>query len=400
MSGSGNIQTSVSSSGTVAPSGTLRANALTLNTGGSLAYSLGGGTNSLLAISSSLTLSLSITVNVSPGASWGNNTYVLATYGSLTDNSSSFSGWTVGVNPLLGRHTYTFSVSGVSSGSLDLTVGSAATVSGTWSGSGGGSWGTAGDWQGSNIPGYVGDTATFGTGIGSTAATVTLDGARGLSGLTLSTTGGGSYTLSRSGGDTASTLILANGGSPVPLSVTSGSQTIAVPVTLYDKFNLSTGTGARLTISGNMTGAAAVAVSGSGRLVLSGTNTYTGGTTVTGGTLDFANPNATPSTGIVTATTGGYVALGALSGASSPATDATETVTDTSETLGTVATSLTAIAGGAVAGGGGDSLGGTGSIAEAVPAAAVPEPSTFVLLGVAAIGLIGYVWRRRKRISA
>ena len=166
---------------------------------------------------------------------------MLATYGSLTNNSSSFSGWTVAVNPLLGRHTYGFSVG---SGSLDLSVGSAATVSGTWSGSGGGSWGTAGDWQGGNIPAYVGDTATFGTAIGSTAATVTLDGARGLSGLTLSTTGGGSYTLSRSSGDTASTLMLANGGSMVPLSVSGGSQTIAVPVALFDNVSVSAASGA------------------------------------------------------------------------------------------------------------------------------------------------------------
>ena len=124
---------------------------------------------------------------------------------------------------------------------------------------------------------------------------MTLDGARGLSGLTLSTTGGGSYTLSRSGGDTTSTLILANSGSPVPLSVSGGSQTIAVPVTLYDKLNFSGGSGASLKISGNMNGAGAVAVSGSGRLVLAGTNTYTGGTTVSGGTLDFATPAATPA---------------------------------------------------------------------------------------------------------
>ena len=62
-----------------------------------------------------------------------------------------------------------------------------------------------------------------------------------------------------------------------------------------------------------------------GLLVLAGTNTYTGGTEVSGGTLDFAGPAATPSEGILTVDPGGYVVLGALVGASSPAIDADAT---------------------------------------------------------------------------
>ena len=54
-------------------------------------------------------------------------------------------------------------------------------------------------------------------------------------------------------------------------------------------------------------------------------------------------------------------------------------MTDINEASGTVATTSPANPGGAVAsGGGGASLGGTDSIAEALPAAAVPEPSTLV----------------------
>ena len=91
---------------------------------------------------------------------------------------------------------------------------------------------------------------------------------------------------------------------------------------------------------------------------------------------------------------GGYVVLGSSLGPRRLPPEPTETVADTS---GTVATILMASAGCAVAtGGGGASLGGTDSMAEAVPVAAVPEPSTFVLLGVAAVGPLGYVRRRRR----
>ena len=155
-----------------------------------------------------------------------------------------------------------------------------------------------------------------------------------------------------------------------------------------------------LTFTPAITGATSLDLSGPGTVVLSGTNTYTGGTTVSGGTLDFSTPNATPSTGILTVNAGGYVVLGALLGASSPATDTTETVADANETSGTVVATSPASAGGAMATGGGASCGGTTSTAEALPATALPEPSTFALLSIGAIGLLGYAWRRRRRIGA
>ncbi len=401
LAGAGTVgSVTVSARGTVAPGfslggGTLTAGSLSLSPSSVLSYTLATSTasssNSRLSITGGLTLSTGLTLSITPatGSTWSSatsGTYVLATYGSLTNNSSSFSGWTVAANPLLGRHTYGFSVG---SGSLDLTVGSAATVSGTWSGSGGGSWGTAGDWQGGNIPGYVGDTATFGTAIGSAAATVTLDGARGLSGLTLSTTGGGSYIIAGPG-----TLTFA--GSTVTVSVSGGQHTIAAPVALASNLAVSATTGSSLTISGPISETSAgksVTLTGSGTLILSGSNTYTGGTMVASGTLDFATPDAVPSTGIVTVSAGSEVALGALSGASSPATEAS--ATDATETGAETSGTSTAVATTSTVGETTETLGGTDSMAEAVPAAAVPEPSTLALLGVAAIGLLAMARRIR-----
>ena len=69
------------------------------------------------------------------------------------------------------------------------------------------------------------------------------------------------------------------------------------------------GGGGRLTFSPAITGATSLNVSGRGAVVLTGSNKYTGGTTVSGGTLDFAGPKATPSTGILTINSGGYVVL-------------------------------------------------------------------------------------------
>ena len=73
----------------------------------------------------------------------------------------------------------------------------------TWSHAGSGSWNSPGNWDGNSVPGSnAQDTAIFGTVIGSTTATVTLDGSWTIASLTFSTTGGGSYVISRSAGDT------------------------------------------------------------------------------------------------------------------------------------------------------------------------------------------------------
>jgi len=161
---------------------------------------------------------------------------------------------------------------------------------------------------------------------------------------------------------------------------------------------------AAVTVSGNISAGKLVKL-GAGALILSGTNTYTGGTTVSAGTLDFATPSAASPYSVLTVAAGAQVTLGALVGASASSTMDTYTGgttvsagtldfatptdgilvvdADAQVTLGALASgnsgAMTATLGGAPAlpqGDAGSAVGG---------AAAVPEPSTLVLLLIGAV---------------
>ena len=156
------------------------------------------------------------------------------------------------------------------------------------------------------------------------------------------------------------------------------------------------------TFAGNIVGNNALALSGSGALTLSGTNSYYGGTTVSGGTLDIAAPSALSGSGLVTIAAGGRLVLGtgagigallaasspvgsdavALSAAAAPATlGGPQSGYENMATLGDAPASSQ--------GGAGSAVGGT--------AAAVPEPGTIALLAAAAVGLVA--WARRRKTT-
>lgn len=68
-----------------------------------------------------------------------------------------------------------------------------------------------------------------------------------------------------------------------------------------------------LTLSGNISGAGGLALSGlNWGIVLSGSNSYANGTTISVGNVTFANTNALPASGLITIAGGSLIATGAL----------------------------------------------------------------------------------------
>jgi len=75
-------------------------NSLSLLSGANLAYALNqpnvigtAGGNDLTTVTGNLTINPNLTVDITPGASFNSGTYTLIHYNTLTDNSSSFTGW-------------------------------------------------------------------------------------------------------------------------------------------------------------------------------------------------------------------------------------------------------------------------------------------------------------------
>ena len=228
----------------------------------------------------------------------------------------------------------------------------------TWNGGSAtdGNWATSTNWLGGAAPGSTSittstDIATFNAAIahtwGNSAANpVVIDANRNVSGISF-TTAAGNYFIGSTGGNT---LLVSNGGAIQILSAltaTNAIETVNAPLQLQGAAytlanNSANGAGAgagTLNIGGGITGktgtpvltlggsntnantvsgiiangsatSVSVTKTGAGLWILSGTNTYTGGTTVSAGTLDWLNTSAQPASGLTTVAAGATLALG------------------------------------------------------------------------------------------
>jgi autotransporter-associated beta strand protein len=264
----------------------------------------------------------------------------------------------------------------------------------SWTGGSGtdSNWVTTANWNAGLVPGELGttgngDTATFNAAIGGTGNPVMVDATRNVKSITFDTASAAAYTIS------GSTLALTSGGTIQTTSSVVNTQTVNAPLQIQgasgaaysftsgatDNTKLlnfggaisgvaTTGNTTTLTLDGGNTGAntisgaigdggaggkLALTKDGDGTWVLSVANTYSGGTTVSKGTLLLTNANALLAGSDLTIGASGTVVLA-------------------SDLTGAAATN----AGSSVA--------------------PVPEPGTIALLAAGLAGLLVAAWRRRR----
>ena len=164
----------------------------------------------------------------------------------------------------------------LSSAVLSLVANSAMAQSGTWNVNASGTWSGTGNWAAGVVADGSGNTADFGQVDLTTAdRTVTLDSARTIGNLIFGDTGT----------TTALNWILSNGGNTANiLTLAGGTPTITVN---------SMGTGKTATVGLELSGTQGLIKAGTGTLVLTGSNSYSGGTTINAGLLQVGNGGTT-----------------------------------------------------------------------------------------------------------
>ena len=235
-----------------------------------------------------------------------------------------------------------------------------------WTG-GSGSWSTTNNWFSNTV-------ATNGAVVGISGAsggTITNNAVSSLGSLTYSNTAG-TYTLTGSniaitGGITnnsTNTQTIALGlttATNQTINAASGNLVIGGAISNTATLTLAEGAAKSLALKGQISGTGALVQSGLGTVTLSSSNSYTGGTTVSAGTLVASNAYALGATNGALNVTGGTLNLGGLS-----AKVGATTLTSGSIGNGTLTASSLALSSGTIsaslAGAGALTKSGTGTV--------------------------------------
>ena len=237
-----NLITSVSSTQTLAYSGSIAGTATDANPGDTLTYG-----------------------KVS-GPAWLNVAADGTLTGTPTPSDSGTNIFVVGVTDSAGASAF--------AGLSIATIGFNA--NGVWITDANGNWSDTNNWSGGAVGSGAGFTADLST-INITAdRTVTLDASRSIGTLRFGDPSG-----------TQSWILAPIGGSVLTLDTGTGSSPSVV-------VNQNTAT-----ISTPLAGTAGFTKSGAGTLSLAGTNTYTGTTVITAGTLNYSNPGSQTILGVI-----------------------------------------------------------------------------------------------------
>ncbi len=192
-----------------------------------------------------------------------------------------------------------------SSGTISL---SAVAVNYVWTSTANGNWTTNANWQSGTTPNSTrGASVQFFTGqtlaSGSIASSNDFAGIFQMNNLTLAGTSSAATTATISGGN----FQLLNNGTLMPtvnLTGTSSSTTnslaynINTPITLGADTTFNATSSGKFIFNGDLSGAGGLLRTGtSSTLILAGTNTYTGDTMISAGTLQIGNDGATGSLG-------------------------------------------------------------------------------------------------------
>ena len=256
-----------------------------------------------------------------------------------------------------------------------LAVQSAHATSGTWLGTTDALWATSTNWSSdpNPVPG-TGDTATFNSA-GNGNRTIDLGAGVTISTILFDTASALGYTIG-SGAVNSQTLTLDNGGAVTANSTVGYNQLFNSAITLGNDGTLQTFTltnnslNAALTFAGNITGSTGAGVktlavtgsgnntvisgiiangagggtvaltkSGTGRLTLSGNNTFTGGVTLSAGILRATTSTGALGLGTLTLSGGRLELVGGLAFARNTSVTADMLIVSDSSAIGAAATS-------------------------------------------------------------